>query len=186
MTYTAGVQDGTNATTLTSYTSNGALLRLLGVTSSPASTAWPANNDAYAIPFRLSVPVAFVGCFFMAGTSPGTTTYDLGIYRDDFTLITSLGSTAAVNTTSAVLPVGAGTFTTPVTLARGRYFMAMSSAATTLTAAAIAPTNQILRALGMFKMATAHPLPSTFVPASMGATTFMPLMGLTTTANAVL
>jgi len=186
MTYTAGVQDGSNATTWTSYTSNGALLKALGNNASPTSTAWPANNDAYAIPFRLSVPVTFVGCFFIAGTTPGTTNYDLGIYRDDFTLVTSLGATAAVSTTGAVLPVGGGTFTTPVTLGRGRYFLAMSSAATTLTAAAIAPANQALRALGMFKMATAHPLPSTFVPASMGTTAFMPVMGLTTTANAVL
>jgi len=186
MTYTAGVQDGSNANALTSFFSTGPLLRALGNNASPASTAWPANNDAYAVPFRLSVPVAFVGCFFMAGTTPGTTNYDLGIYRDDFTLVTSLGATAAVSTTGAVLPVGGGTFATSVTLGRGRYFMAMSSAATTLTAAAIAPTNQVLRAVGMFKMATAHPLPSTFVPASMGTTTFMPLMGLTTTANAVL
>ena len=117
MTYTAGIQDGSNATAWTSFSSYGPVVRALGANASNASTAWPANNDAYAVPFRLSVPATFVGCYFIAGTSPGTTTYDLGIYRDDFTLVTSLGSTAAVSTTGAVLPVGGGTFTTPVTLA---------------------------------------------------------------------
>lgn len=147
----------------------------------PASTAWPVANTAFAIPFEISTPLPIAEIFFMAGTSPGTANYDLGIYNDAFQLIKSLGATAAVNTTDAILPVGGGTFA--LTLPRGRYFVAMSAAAITVTVRAAVNGNDFMRALGMFKMATAHPLPATFTPASMGTTAFMPTIGLATVTN---
>jgi hypothetical protein len=167
----------------------GPRLQVIGTAATPTSQAWPANNDAYLIPFLVSTPVTFSRIFFGAGTSPGTANYDLGIYNDAFGLIRSLGATASVNTTDALLPVGGGAFTTPVTLTRGRYFVAMSAAATSITvrgAATGVTANQVLRAVGMFKMASAHPLPSTFVPASMGTTAFIPTVGLMTTASTIL
>ena len=154
--------------------------------TSGASVAWPANNDAYVIPFQVATSVTFTRMFFMAGTSPGTANFDLGIYRDDFTLVASLGATAAVNTTSGIQPLGGGAFTTAPTLTRGRYYLAMSAAATTITVRAGANANQVQRAIGMFKMASAHPLPNPFVPASMGATTLVPLLGAMTISSVVL
>lgn len=153
-----------------------------GAVANPTSTAWPSANAAFLVPFVVSTPTTFVEMFFVTGTTPGTTNYDLGLYRDDFTRIASLGATAAANTTDTLLPVGGGSIGT-VTLPRGRYYMAMSSAATTLTVRALAPTNQLCRALGMFQMAAAHPLPATITPASMGATTFIPTIGLATVPN---
>ena len=187
MTYTAGVLDPGRGALWTSMGILGPMLRNFhAISASPASTAWPANNDAYAIPFQVSGVVTFTGAFMFSGTSPGTTNFDLGIYRDDFSRVASLGATAAVNTTGAIQPVAGGTFSTPVTVPRGRYFMAMSSAATTLTVSAATNGNQVSRAFGLFKMATAHPLPDPFVPASMGTTAFMPSIGLMTAANTVL
>lgn len=147
----------------------------------PASTAWPANNDAYAIPFEVSTTLNIEEIFFQAGTSPGTTDYDLGVYNDQFQLLKSLGATASVNTSDALLPAGGGTFA--LTLPRGRYFLAMSAASTGLKVRASVNAFHMMRALGMFKMATAHPLPATFVPASMSTTAFMPTIGLATVTN---
>lgn len=169
----------------TSATIHGGKTRAFHVAAVPLSVAWPVNNDAYLIPFYVSVPTTFVEMFFFSGTTPGTANFDLGIYRDDFTRIVSLGATAAVNTTDAIQPVGGGNIA-DTTLPRGRYYMAMSAAATSITARAAANSNDFLRALGMKKMATAHPLPATVTPASMGTTAFMPQLGMTTTVDAVL
>lgn len=189
MTYTAPILDGQHGVLWTSGTMLGPRLQAIGAAATPTSQAWPANNDAYAIPFLVSSPVTFIRIFFQAGTSPGTANFDLGIYTDTFGLLRSLGATASANTTDAVLPVGGGSFTTPITLTRGRYFVAMSAAATSITvrgAATGLTANQVLRTVGMFKMASAHPLPSTFVPASMGTTAFCPTVGLMTAASTIL
>jgi len=157
-------------------------MRAFSTAVTPVSTAWPLANDAYLIPFEISVPTRVVEIFFIAGTTPGTANYDLGIYDDQFAKIVSLGATAAVNTTDAVLPVGGGDIA-DVTLARGRYYMAMSAAAITITARASVNANGFMRSIGMFKMATAYPLPATITPASMGTTNLMPVMGIATVTN---
>lgn len=153
-----------------------------GTAGPSASVAWPTANTAILIPFTVSVPVTFAEIFFQAGTTPGTTNYDLGLYRDDFTRIASLGSTAAVSTTDAILPVGGGAFAAPVTLPRGRYYIAMNSAATTLTVRAITSGNSIPRAMGCLSMAVgAVALPATITPAQ--ALTIIPTLGITTITN---
>lgn len=159
----------------------GARMRAFGNPSVPTSTAWPTANTAILVPFTVGYPVTFPEIFFQAGTTPGTTNYDLGIYRDDFTLIAALGATAAVSTTDAILPVGGGAFASPVTLQPGRYYVAMSSASGSLTVRAISAGNSIPRALGCLSMATAHPLPATVTPAQ--ATAIIPSLGLTTITN---
>lgn len=181
MSLTGGYSDGAHLTVWNTWTILGHRLGRGGGGGSAASTAWTANNQAFAIPFTVAGPVTVLRLFFQAGTSPGTANYDLGIYNDAFKLIASLGATAAVNTTDAILPSGGGVLTAPTTLPRGRYYLAMSAAATTITVRGLAPTNQIPRMLGVQTMATAHPLPATFVPASMGTTTFIPTLGMMTT-----
>lgn len=155
--------------------------RFIGNVGGPATANWPTANTAILIPFTVTSPTTFPEIFFQAGTTPGTTNYDLGLYRDNFTLIASLGATAAVNTTDAILPVGGGAFAAPVTLPRGRYYIAMSSAATTLSVRGIVFTNGIARAMGCLSMATAHPLPATVTPAQ--AVTLFPTIGITTITN---
>lgn len=180
MTVTAGVRDASHTFAWTTATIMGARLRSGATVAIPLSTAWPAANTAVLIPFLVSMPVTFEGMYIVTGTSPAVTTIDLGIYRENFTRITSIGSTATTTVTDQVMPVGGKLFPTLVTLTRGRYYMAASAALTTFTTRAAINGNQIMRALGMFKMATAHPLPSTFVPVSMASTAFMPLIGMLT------
>jgi hypothetical protein len=184
MTYTAGFRDAARGPCWTTMSVLGAKIRAFHNAVSAASTAWPVANTAFIYPFLVPTPVTFDEMFFVAGTTPGTANFDLGIYKDDFTLISSIGATAAVNTTDAILPVGGKAFTAgTITLPRGRYYMGMSAAAITITCRAAVNTNDFCRALGMFKMATAHPLPATFTPASMGTTAFIPIFGATTITN---
>lgn len=183
MTFTAGILDGGTGTVWSTLTVFQGRIRAMAAAASTASAAWPNNNDAYLIPFQVAVPTTFIGGYYVAGTSPGTGNFDVGIYGDDFARIVSTGAVASVNTTDLIQ--GAA-FTTPVTLQRGRYFMAVSAAATTVTGRGLAPANQTARALGVVKMATAYPLPTTVTPASMGTATFVPVILLTTLASAVL
>lgn len=159
----------------------GAKNRSFGGTAIPGSNTWPVANQAILIPFIVHVPTTFPEIFFQAGTAPGTANFDLGIYREDFTRVASLGATASVNTTDAILPVGGGAFAAPVTLPRGRYYIAMSAAATTITVRGLAPGNGITRAYGCLTMATAHPLPATITPGQ--GSTLIPTLGLTTITN---
>jgi len=182
MSLVAGIADAARGPVWSTPVIVSARLRSFHVPVAPASAAWPQANLAILIPFLVSTPVTFAEIFFTAGTLPGTTTYDLGIYRDDFTRIISLGSTAAVSTTDAILPVGGGALSTPTTLSRGRYYLAMSSAAITLTCRAAVNGNGMVRALGMQQMAVAHPLPATITPATMGFN-YIPTVGLTTVTN---
>lgn len=146
------------------------------------STAWPLANDAYLLPFEVGFPMLVKEIFFQTGTLPGTANFDLGIYDEGFARIISLGATACVNTTDAIMPAGGGDIA-DVTLTRGRYYIAMSAAAITITVRAVAPANGLVRAMGVVKMAAAYPLPPTITPVSMGTTAFMPVMGIATVTN---
>lgn|SRR4051812_37549963 len=162
----------------------GAKARQVGTGVGPVSTAWPTNGQAFLLPFAVAGPVTIRELFFKAGTTPGTSNYDVGIYDETFRLLASLGATAAVNTTDAILPVGGGALAAPLGLQRGRYYLGMSAAATTLTVQAFVWSNQTARAFGLQQMASGHPLPTTFTPASYGTTTFVPLIGMTTALDA--
>lgn len=179
----AGFNDNGRGTVWSTATVIGGKIRAQAAATPNVSAAWPTNNQAYLIPFLVSGPVTIVELFFHAGTSPGTANYDLGIYNDAFKLLGSLGATASVNTTNAILPVGGGALTTPVTMSRGRYYLAMSAAATSITVLAAAPGNQVCRSLGMQQMASGHVLPATFTPASMGTANFIPMVCMSTIAT---
>jgi len=185
MSLTAGVRpDANRGPAWSTQTIIGVRGRTFQVAAATASTAWPVANTAFALPFLVSAPITFAEMFWFSGTTPGTANIDLGIYREDFTLLDSIGATAAVNTTDIIQPVGGKALSKgPLTLTRGRYYMAMSAAAVTITTRAQVQANGWVRALGMQKMATAHPLPATFIPASMGTTAFIPWIGMTTITN---
>jgi hypothetical protein len=182
MPLTSPASDNLRGPAWTTSSMIGAKNRVFGAGSAPVSTAWPTANTAILVPFAVAVPTTFAEIFFQAGTTPGTTNYDLGLYRDDFTRIASLGSTAAVSTTDAILPAGGGAFSAPVTLTRGRYYIAMNSAATSLTVRGVTYANSIARALGCISMAVgAVALPATITPAQ--ASTVIPVIGITTVTN---
>jgi hypothetical protein len=181
--YSGGFLDAARGPVWGSPTVTDGLTRSFFAAVTPISTAWTTANDAILIPFRVSSPVTFAETFFITGTTPGTANFDLGIYGEDFTRIASLGATACVNTTDAVMPAGGGAFSTPVTLTRGRYYMAMSAAATSITVRAETYSNSVCRAIGMQKMASAHPLPATITPASVANPQIIPMIALTTITN---
>lgn len=183
MTYTAGFADSRHGPILTTMSIIGQRARAFHGAAGLASTAWPVANSAYLLPFAVAVPVTVAEMFFITGTTPGTANFDLGIYREDFTRIASLGATACVNTTNVPMPSGGGAFAAPITLPRGRYYMAMSAAATTVTVMAAAYANGFCRAVGMQSMATAQPLPATVTPASMSTTNFIPYVAMATITN---
>lgn len=180
MSLTAGWMDSARGPVWTTASIIGAKSRSAGAGALPTTTAWPTANTAILVPFAVAGPVTIRDLFFQAGNSPGTANFDLGIYNEAFALLGSLGATAAVNTTDAILPVGGGALATPLTLPRGRYYLAMSAAATTITVRANTPGNGIARAFGLQQMASAHPLPSTITPAS-AATGVIPQLGMMTT-----
>ena len=175
MTLTAGFQDSRVDSMITPADYCGRRGRAFAGGGNPSSAAWPQANRAYLIPFYVSSPVTIVEMFFISGTTPGTANFDLGIYRDDFTRIVSLGATACVNNTDVPIPVGGGNIT-DTSLAPGRYYMAMSAAATSITARAWNYGNSMMRALGLQQMDTAQPLPATITPASVGTGTFLPMI----------
>lgn len=183
MSYEGSFADASSAAVWTTAVLTADRIRAFHASVVPASTAWPSANAAYLIPFQVSTPVTFAEMFFTSGTTPGTANFDLGIYDEAFARIVSLGATACVNTSDAVQPAGGGAFAAPVTLTRGRYYAAMSAAATSITVRAAVNSNNFCRALGMQTMAAAHPLPSTITPASMGSTNFIPTIGMATITN---
>lgn len=151
------------------------------VASAPASAAWPTNNKAILIPFQVAGPTLITEMFFTTGTAPGTANFDLGIYDDQFALLVSLGATACVNTTDAIMPAGGGDIT-DTWLARGRYYMAMSAAATTITTRANTYGNGFLRAVGCQMATSSHPLPATITPTAL-TDAYLPVIGMAAITN---
>jgi hypothetical protein len=163
----------------------GPRFRVAGNAAIPTSLAWPTANTAILLPFALAGPSTVGSLFFQAGTTPGTANYDIGVYNEAFGLLGSLGATAAVSTTDAILPVGGGALAAPLTLPRGRYYLAMSAAATTITCRALAPGAGLYRPFGMQQMALAHPLPPTITPAAP-TSNFIPMLGMLAPGTTIL
>ena len=184
MTLNAGFSETERSSVITTGTIFGRQFRQYGMAGGLASAAWPTANTAILIPFALAGPTTIAEMFWLTGTTPGTANYDLGIYDENFKRITNLGTTASVNTTNTILPAGGGALAAPVVLPRGRYYMAMVAAATTITVMSVALTNQVGRMMGLQIMAGANvPLPATITPASYGTNTVIPMVGMATITN---
>lgn len=133
-----------------------------------------AANEAIFIPFRIHRPTLVANMFWQnGGTVSGN--FDIGIYNSGGNLIVSAGSTAQAGT-SVIQAVN----TTDVTLQRGLYYMAFVADNTT----GLFRFNQIGtilvlgRAMGVYVMSTAFPLPSTATFAALTRTR-IPIIGLT-------
>lgn len=131
--------------------------------------AWPAANRALFVPFRVPTEVTVYKMVIGTGSAAGGN-WDLGIYDQLGNMLASTGSTArtAQDANSASL-------TAAVTLAPGFYYLAAAADGTN-NYAALNPSLQNCKLMGMRQMATAFPLPSTATFASV-ASNFLPWFG---------
>ncbi len=143
--------------------------------SLPASATYPSANRALFIPFQTETPIVIPSMICVNGTAVSGN-IDMGIYSVDGRRLTSKGSTAQTGTST----LQRLTFTAPLSLGAGFYFMAFACDNTTATLLRRGLTAQAARALGMFQMATAFVLPATATFAAV-ASSFFPAMAIEVT-----
>jgi hypothetical protein len=142
----------------------------LGGGAAPASTAFPASNDALFVPFALKQTVLIKRLYALNGASVSGN-IDVGIYSDDGAKITSAGSTAQAGTN-----VPQFFDITDVVIGPGRYYLAVAMDNTTGTLFRTNLSVARCQALGMAKQATAFALPASATFATVTAT-YLPLIG---------
>lgn len=127
-----------------------------------ASATWPTANTGLFFPFPivgqdgLDDGRTYVGAIWMNGaTASGN--LDIGIYDATGIRLASIGTTAQVGTT---VPQKAS-FTTPVQVGPGRFFLGVSMDNTTGTFVRMAPTLAALRGAGVRSRPTSFVLPTT-------------------------
>lgn len=126
-----------------------------------ASGAWTTANLAIAIPIFL--PFRYpIRNFFVYNFATVNGSFDVGIYNRDNVLLVSTGSTVQAGAS------GLQFIAKEYMLDAGAYRLALSSSSTTATFAQGGwGTATRMRYLGIVQMASAFPLPATFVPAAM-------------------
>jgi len=154
-----------------SYCANGVDMAGM-VTPNYASATYPSSNLALACPFEIAGSFLVRKVFWFNGTTVGTNNVDVGVYDESGTRLVSGGGTLSAG--------ASGTQEVDVTdtlLKAGRYWLAYVQNGTTLTPIMSASGIALLRSMGCAQMATAYPLPTTFVPAAIANANF-PLMGI--------
>lgn len=139
--------------------------------SNSSNLAWPAANDAIFVPLALSRPI-LAKRLYIANGSVASGNLDLGIYTFDGARIVSAGSTAQSGTTAIQFLDITDTYLSP-----GRYYLAAAMNGTT---GAMRRFNYAVirqQMLGVYKMATAFPLPATATFATPTASA-IPLIGV--------
>ena len=139
------------------------------------SKAWPANNQAIYIPFRLSSPgLARQFLFLVGATSSGN--IDIGIYTAQKNRIISAGSTAMSASTNTVQQINI----TDTWLNPGEYLLGVSCSTTTGTVFGLTFNDEIALSMATtYEEASALPLPATATPAiSTTATPLIPVVGI--------
>lgn len=144
-----------------------------GQTYNPVANGWAANLAVY-IPLRIPATYSCQRIWWLnGGVVSGNV--DVGVYNEDFSIVSHIGSTAQVGTNV----VQYASFTQ--TLAAGTYYLALTADNATgqyFYTSALSATAQ--RTLGTLQQ-TVFPLPNTMVPAS--PTTAWPMFGLTRSAS---
>jgi len=142
-----------------------------------ASNNYIAVNTGVFIPFGLSEPCTFTKVFWGNGTAVAGN-IDAGLFNEDGSLIVAAGST--VQTTTGTLQV---VDITDTTLARGRYYLGITSDTSGITQKVLATTGQVAgvcQALGLLQDTSCAPPfstsanPATFVAYNLA---FIPLVG---------
>jgi hypothetical protein len=136
-----------------SYQSLG--IPLYGIANTPASANYVTVNLALFVPFWVPETVTITKLGWMNGSAVAGN-IDVGIYSEAAARLVSTGSTAQSGT-SRLQVVDTG----DITLARGRYYMAMATdtSGATQKVFAATPAAGICQAFGILQMATAFPLP---------------------------
>ena len=143
------------------------------IVTAPATAAWPAANDAIAIPFVPPRDMTVTAMIIqLHSTVSGN--MDLGLY-------TSAG--AKVRTTGATAQSGAASVRQRVALAVGNaslaggdlYYAVMAMSGTSGGALRHAPAVGLAHAMGIAKQATAYPLPTSLTLATPTAA-FVPVL----------
>lgn len=141
----------------------------------PASVVWPTANLAQFIPFSLKYPISVLSLFVLNGAT-ATGNFDIGIYTNDGTRITSLGSTGQSGTNTVQ-----NVSITPVTIGPGNFYLALvlSSASGTVFSNTVGSSTFIAQSMGLYSQASALPLPAsaTFATATLSR---IPVFGLAT------
>jgi hypothetical protein len=140
---------------------------------SAAASATSVANDAVYVPIWIPQTAVFVSGYVYNGSAPAGNC-DIGIYAFDGTKLGSTGATAKSGA-SAIQRIA---LSASVTLTPGRYYIAYSESASTVNSvfAWAAQVNNGKWA-GMYRQATAHPLPS---PATFAtrASAILPIFGI--------
>lgn len=130
-------------------------VELAGMGLTTASGTWVAANRALFTPFAVTERLT-VTRMFQENGSAVSGNLDLGIYDARGTRLTSSGSVAQAGINS-VQEVDVA----DVTLAPGLYYLAQVMDNVTGTVIRFSPNAVLCRAMGLFQMASAFPLPAT-------------------------
>jgi len=152
----------------------------LTTTAAPASTAWPANNRAIYVPIEIPDTMKFDRFWaFNGGTAGGN--IDLGVYTQDFVLITSTGSTARSGT-SVIQKINAPA---AFALSPGLYYLGCAISVATDSIFQWTLANAVhTDGCSVYEESSALPLPATATPVTMTAGFGVPVIGMFTTGSA--
>jgi hypothetical protein len=127
--------------------------------AAPASAAWGTNNLAEIYPFVTTRSFTIQTLFWFNGATLGANV-DVGIYDSAFGRLRSTGAVGQVGINTLQLVA-----VTPLVLAPGRYYLAISLSLSTGTIFQASLTSAArTRYAGVLEQGTAHPLPATLVP----------------------
>jgi hypothetical protein len=144
--------------------------------ATPASVTWPAANEAIYVPFVIPETATFGrGYVYNGATAAGN--WDIGIYDEAGNRLASSGAVAMAGT-NAIQVIA---FTAPVTLAPGRYYMALSNSLATATVFAAAASLTFIHHGPYLQATGANPLPNPATFATWASTIF-PVFAVSTLA----
>lgn len=143
-----------------------------GTSSANTSTAWVANLGVY-VPFRVAERVTIYEWWHVNGTLTTAHNLDFGVYREDFTKIQSLGSTAGGTTASNINNT---TTWTDLVLDPGSYYMAFSDDSTRNIMCSTDAAG-LYQASGIMEQTSVGTLPDPMVPVTYSRA-FLPVFGM--------
>jgi hypothetical protein len=137
------------------------------------SAAWPTANLGLFLPIRLTYPFLVVAAIVANGTAVSGN-FDVGLYTEGGTRLTSIGSTAQAGTsTNQRVALG-----TPYLLAPGSYYLGIAVDNTTAQVHRYAPAQLGFAQLGgILQAATVFALPASVTYAAL-TNAYIPRVGI--------
>lgn len=153
------------------------LRKTAGSLAGPASAAWPANNQAIYMPFRLAYPFPVRRAFWINGSALGN--MDVGLYSTDGIQLWAAGSTAQ----SGASTLQYVTVTPELLLRPGDYYIALANDGTTNRCFGSTVVSATFgRLIGLYQQASAFALPTSATLAQWNSAVW-PLCGITRTSS---